>query len=103
MSIKEINITAATEKLVNARELEKQILAREGIQVILLCPTKTKFKPYPWKYAALDKFSLARFRDERLVKHIGKGTEFIIVKSIEDVTNKGRWKLSNLRRASKEA
>lgn len=84
-------------KLVGARELERQILDREGVQVILLCSSKRKFLPYPYKRALSGDQNLAFFRKHRLIKHIGKDVEFLLVKSIEDVTNRGQWLMSNLR------
>jgi hypothetical protein len=98
-----MSVNQTVVRSISARTLERQILEREGICVILLCPSSTKFAPYPYKKADLDKFSLAHFRDQRLIPHLqaghsGKGVEFMIVKTPpEELTNAGRWKLGNLR------
>jgi hypothetical protein len=94
---------------VTAEELEKQIFEREGICVILRCPRKTKFDPWPYARAAQDKFTLAKFRDERLIRHLrkghsGSGVEFMIIgATFKDLTNAGRWKLSSLRSITRKS
>lgn len=90
--------TAGTVALIGARELERQIFQREGVRVILLCPNSKKFKPYPYKKCTDYRRTVAYFRDERLIPCLGPKVEFIIVKGdFEDVTNNGKWKMSNIR------
>lgn len=94
---------------VTAEELEKQIFEREGICVILRCPRKTKLNPWPYARAAQDKYTLAKFRDERLTEHLkkstdGKGVDFMILGApFKDLTNAGRWKLSSLRAITRKS